>query len=303
MPFDPTSIPAVAWFVHNILVAWHAVLNRAGEMIAPTFLAFMLGILALERLFPARPRQKVVSASLAQDAVWFLIQSAGEATVLAAYAVFLAGIYERHLDFLTIQPMTALPAWLSLVSGIVFMDFLRWLQHVVQHKVPWFWHFHVVHHSQRNLNLFTDFRYHVVEYLVRQTVYFIPLMMFGVELPEMILFSLFLIWHARLYHGNIKSDFGLLRYVVVTPQSHRVHHSIESRHRDKNYGAFLSIWDRIFGTQYRGHLEYPETGISEASFPEDGSIAGFKLILKPIEQMIYPFQAIGKSLCGKLRRG
>jgi sterol desaturase/sphingolipid hydroxylase (fatty acid hydroxylase superfamily) len=148
--------------VFNLQVAWQAVQARVDEMTSPWFIVFVIIILALERLFPARPNQKILSASLVQDSLWFLIQAVGTATILAAWAVLLRGIYNRHLDFLTITPIAALPAWMSLVLGVVFTDFLAWVQHVVQHKVPWFWHFHVVHHSQRNLNLFSDFRYHVL---------------------------------------------------------------------------------------------------------------------------------------------
>jgi sterol desaturase/sphingolipid hydroxylase (fatty acid hydroxylase superfamily) len=298
---DYTTIPVLAWLVFNLQAAWQAVQDRVDEMTSPLFIGLVIVILALERLFPARPNQEILSAGVFQDMVWFLIQAVGVATVLAAWVVLLRGIYERHLDFLTITPLAALPGWMSLVLGVVFTDFLLWVQHLVQHKVPWFWHFHVVHHSQRNLNLFTDFRYHVFEYVVRQTFLVIPLMMFGVELPEMIVFSLFLFWQARLYHSNIKTDLGFLRYVIVTPQSHRIHHSIEARHRDRNFGSFLSIWDRMFGTQFPGHSEYPETGVNEQHFPHDEPAVGLNLVLKPIEQMIYPFIAIGRSLYRRAR--
>jgi sterol desaturase/sphingolipid hydroxylase (fatty acid hydroxylase superfamily) len=167
---------------------------------------------------------------------------------------------------------------------------------VIQHKVPWFWHFHVVHHSQRDLNLFTDYRYHVFEYVVKQTVYFIPLMMFGIPQAEIVGLSLFLVWHARLYHGNIKANFGPLRYIIVTPQSHRIHHSVEELHRDRNFGAFLSIWDWMFGTQHPGHLEYPDTGVGDKTFPHEKSISVVSLFLTPIAQMIYPFRVIGRNL-------
>lgn len=289
-------IPGLAWLMHNVLLALQAVQMRLGEMTAPSFLVLVLLILILERLIPARPGEKIFRASLLQDSMWFFIQAVGAATIVAAYILWLKGMYEKHLDFLTIAPVAALPGWLSLLLGFVFVDFLHWLQHVLHHKVPWFWHFHAVHHSQRNINLFTDYRYHVGEYLVRQTVYFIPLMMFGVELPEMVLLSLFLVWHARFYHSNIKSNLGFLRYIIVTPQSHRVHHSIEAQHRDKNYGAFFSFWDRIFRTQSPDYLSYPETGVSEPHFPHDDPSSVLKVVLRPIAQLLYPFKAIAKSL-------
>jgi sterol desaturase/sphingolipid hydroxylase (fatty acid hydroxylase superfamily) len=298
---DSITVSVLAWLAFNLQVAWQAVQERVGEMTSPSFIALVLLILTLERLIPARPNQKILSASMFQDMVWFLIQAVGAATILAAWTVFLRGIYDRHLDFLTITSIAALPAWVGVALGVVFTDFLAWAQHVLQHKVPWFWQFHVVHHSQRNLNLFTDFRYHVFEYLVRQTIITFPLMMFGLRPTEVVLILLFLLWHARLYHSNIRTDLGFLRYIIVTPQSHRIHHSIEARHRDRNFGSFLSIWDRMFGTQFPGHSEYPETGVSEQHFPNDEPALGLNLVLKPIEQMIYPFIAIGRSLYRRAR--
>jgi hypothetical protein len=70
-----------------------------------------------------------------------------------------------------------------------------------------------------------------------------------------------------MYHGNLRTNLGVLRYLLVTPQSHRVHHSTELRHRDRNFGVLFSVWDQLFGTQYRGFDEYPETGVSDPTFP------------------------------------
>ena len=291
-----TPGPILDWLSRLFYAIIGAVQDRTVDMIAPIFIGAVVFILLLERLYPAKLNQKIFSVSFFQDISWAFFQGVGEATVTFAWVLVLRGFYERHLDFMTVNFAPELPSWIMLVLVVIFMDFLRWLQHVIQHKVPWFWHFHVIHHSQRDLNLFTDYRYHVFEYLVRQTVYFIPLMMFGVTAMEIVWLSLFLAWHARLYHGNIKANFGPLRYLIVTPQSHRIHHSIEDRHQDRNFGAFLSIWDWIFGTQYPGHLEYPDTGVRDETFPHEKSIGGFSLILTPIGQMIYPFRAVGRSV-------
>lgn len=280
----------------NLDVAYHAVVSRLDEMSAPTFVLLVLIILLLERLFPAKPGRKIFNVNMAQDAVWFLFQAVGEATLLAAWALLLRRFYDTYLDFLTISMTAELPTWLLMTISVIVYDFLRWAHHVLHHKVPWFWSLHAVHHSQTELNLFTDFRYHVVEYVVRQAVYFLPAMMLGLKMPELVWLSLILIWHARLTHANIKTNFGVLRFIFVTPQSHRVHHSIEHRHRDKNYGALLSIWDRMFGTQHPEDRVYPDTGIRDDNFPCEKSPNPLQLLFKPIEQMLYSFLDIGRSL-------
>jgi sterol desaturase/sphingolipid hydroxylase (fatty acid hydroxylase superfamily) len=296
---DPSTEHVIDWLTRLAGAVAGAAQERAADMTAPIYIGAVLCILALERLIPARPNQPIFSAAFFQDVVWAFIEAVGQATVSLAWVLLLRAFYERYLDFLTLDIEMRLPSWLVILLALVCMDFLRWLQHVIQHKVPWFWHFHVVHHSQTNLNLFSDYRYHVVEYMVRQTVYFIPLLMLGMQQQEIYWIALVLVWQARLYHGNIRTNFGPLRYLIVTPQSHRIHHSLEARHQDRNFGAFFSIWDWLFGTQYRGHTEYPDTGVADPTFPLERSAGPFSLLLTPVRQMIYPFRAIGRSLGGQ----
>jgi sterol desaturase/sphingolipid hydroxylase (fatty acid hydroxylase superfamily) len=268
---------------------------KQDTFLTPLFFIGVLTILALEKLFPAKPAQKLFSVSLAQDLIWAVLFVVSTAFFTVGYVHFLETIYHRYFSFLTIGAVGQWPDWVRFVWGVILLDFLHWFQHYLHHKIPWFWHFHAVHHSQRDLNMFTDFRYHVFEYLVRHTVYVFPLLMLTVDTPKIIYFTLFIVWHARLYHSNIKTDFGPLRYIIVTPQSHRVHHSVETKHFDTNFGALLSIWDYLFQTQYKSYNEYPETGINEY-FPHEDTITGLSLLETPIAQMIYPFQAIGRSL-------
>ncbi len=262
------------------------------------FVAFA-AILFLEKLFPAKPQQKIFSKALAQDTVWLFLEACFGATIIVAYTHFLSSIYKQHLNFLTITPIQQLPVAVSFTIGVLASDFLAWFHHWVRHRVPWFWEFHTIHHSQKELNMFTDLRYHVLEYMVSRTISTFPLLMVGVNTYGVLLFALIHTWHTHLYHANIKSNFGPLRYIFVTPQSHRIHHSIEPRHQDKNFGVMFSIWDRMFGTHYHGENEYPDTGIADHHFPFEKSIKGLDLILNPVRQHIYPFISIARSLFKK----
>jgi sterol desaturase/sphingolipid hydroxylase (fatty acid hydroxylase superfamily) len=93
-----------------------------------------------------------------------------------------------------------------------------------------------------------------------------------------------------------------LRYVLVTPQSHRVHHSIEPEHQDKNFGAILSIWDHLFGTQYRKYDEYPDTGITDNSFPHEDSFRPGRAAVTMTGQLIYPFRLLARYLRESVQR-
>jgi len=83
-----------------------------------------------------------------------------------------------------------------------------------------------------------------------------------------------------------------LHYILVTPQSHRVHHSVEERHFEKNFGSLFCIWDFIFRTQYWEFSEYPETGINDPDFPYEQSDGIKDLLLTPFHQMFYPLREI-----------
>jgi sterol desaturase/sphingolipid hydroxylase (fatty acid hydroxylase superfamily) len=189
------------------------------------------------------------------------------------------------------------------VIGLVVSDFLYYFQHVLNHKVPWFWYLHMVHHSQKELNFFTDFRYHVLEYVVRNTVLTIPFLILGFEAPTVIVLAFFVKWYGRFCHGNVRTNLGWLRYVFVTPQSHRVHHSREEKHVDMNCASIFSLWDFAFGTQYKGWNEYPDTGIvGELEFPHESKLRVSSLLIKPLQQMWHPLKLMGRDVKHKARQ-
>ncbi len=264
----------------------------ANAILTPGFGIAVAFTLALERLIPAKPNQPLVSVSFAQDLVWFFYETILHAAIIVTYVQLLTTVYQANVPFLTIDALLAWPVWLRFAIGVLLLDLLFWGQHFTNHKFGVLWQFHTVHHSQRALNFFTDFRYHVLEYLVRHTFVVIPFLVLRVDPPQIVWFALVAGWYTRFYHGNIRTNLGPLRYVLVTPQSHRVHHSIEPRHRDTNFGSIFSIWDHLFGTQYRGYDEYPDTGIEDDAFPHETRGDVWSLLITPFVQMLYPLRRL-----------
>jgi len=261
--------------------------------LTPWFYLAVIGVFFLERLVPADPRQRPLSRGVRQDFLWVGLHVLVLAWVLPAYILFLRYFFDRHLGFLEIQALGEWPWAVRLLVALLFGDFMFWLVHMIRHKVPALWRFHAIHHSQKELNFFTEYRVHPFDDLFAVTLGSIPLLM--VESSAVTLMTIVWIrhWHTRLYHANIRSNFGILRYVLVTPQSHRVHHSAEPRHADTNFGLTFSIWDHLFGTQYRRYDEYPETGIDDGEFPfeQQGRSAWSALL----GQLLYPFRALVRS--------
>jgi sterol desaturase/sphingolipid hydroxylase (fatty acid hydroxylase superfamily) len=263
-------------------------------VLTPGFVGVLILTLLLELLVPARPRPGWSSASVRQDVAWFFYEGILHALVLTTYVAALRWAYLRVFHPLSIPGLSTSSEGTRFLVGLLLTDFCMWAQHRLHHAVPWLWQLHAVHHSQKELSFFTDFRYHVLEYVVRETVLAIPLVMLGVVVPDIVAFSVFRRWYSRFYHGNIRTDLGPLRYVLVTPQSHRVHHALEPRLQNRNFGALFSIWDFLFGTQYKGWDEYPETGIDDDAFPHETEGDAASVLVGPIRQTLYPLGRIAR---------
>jgi sterol desaturase/sphingolipid hydroxylase (fatty acid hydroxylase superfamily) len=265
------------------------------QVLTISFWCALILTLYLQRLIPADPGQKIFSISLAQDLVWFFYETVLHALVFFTYVGFITRYYNKHLSRLTITSLSQSPGWLRFLLALLLLDFLYWTQHYFNHKVPLLWRFHVVHHSQRELNFFTDFRYHVLEYLVRYTFIAIPFLILRVDPPIIVAFAIFQKWYSRFYHGNIRTNLGPLKYILVTPQSHRVHHSLEPAHRDTNFGAIFSFWDFLLGTQCKNFDLYPATGIEDEDFPDERTATARNLLVNPFYQMLYPLLSVDGS--------
>jgi sterol desaturase/sphingolipid hydroxylase (fatty acid hydroxylase superfamily) len=261
-----------------------------GIYLNPLFWGLLASIFVLERLLPARSAQPILSLGLVQDSVYVVFILLFRVVVLSLYVKVLRDLYTAHLPFLTIESIAAWPGWAKAVIAIAVTDFLGWFHHVVRHKVPAFWRLHAIHHSQKELNIFADLRYHPIEYLITQTILFIPMFAFSAAFPVVLGYALFQQVYTKFYHGNIRTDLGPLRFVLVTPQSHRIHHSVNPEHHDKNYAVVFSIWDWMFGTQHRGHTEYPETGIDDPDFPCETTVRGLGPLAALWQQSVYPFK-------------
>jgi sterol desaturase/sphingolipid hydroxylase (fatty acid hydroxylase superfamily) len=293
---------AAAWIRRKLAgfasgVLYTPLRSRVFDMILTVdFVSVMALTLALERLIPAQPRRKWLSASALQDTAWFFYEAVLHAAIVATWVALLVWLCRRYLGFMHASNFGGLSTGTRFVIATVLVDLCMWLQHRVNHAVPWFWQFHKVHHSQRELSFFTDFRYHAFEYVVRETFLAIPFIVFAIRAPVIVYVPAFRRWYSPFYHSNIKTDLGPLRYVLATPQSHRIHHSTEPGHQNKNFGALFSIWDFAFGTQYTTWDEYPETGIEDHEFPHETGADLPSLLLTPIRQMVYPLRRIAEQV-------
>jgi sterol desaturase/sphingolipid hydroxylase (fatty acid hydroxylase superfamily) len=144
-----------------------------------------------------------------------------------------------------------LPSWLAVGIAIVVLDLVIYAQHVLFHAAPWLWRLHRVHHSDIAVDVTTGVRFHPGEILLSMLVKLAAVALLGAPALGVMLFEIILNATEMFSHSNIRlpARFDrLVRVLLVTPDMHRVHHSIVARETDSNFGFNLAIWDRLFGT-------------------------------------------------------
>ena len=168
--------------------------------------------------------------------------------------------------------------WLGVIACVLILDVLIYGQHIIFHKVPWLWRFHRMHHSDTHIDVTTGIRFHPVEIILSLLIKFAAIIVLGVPALAILLFEIILNATAMITHSNLRIPIGLdkvLRCIFVTPDMHRVHHSVHRYETDSNYGFNFSIWDRLFGT----YIDQPQD-------THDKMLIGIKLFRSKREQML-----------------
>ncbi len=178
-----------------------------------------------------------------------------------------------------------MPLWLAAVLSFVLLDLAIYGQHRVFHAVPWLWRVHRGHHIDLEVDVTTAGRFHPIEMVLSMLWKIAVVVALGAPAGAVLAFEIVLNAAAMFSHARIampKAMDGLLRWVVVTPDMHRIHHSIHRDETDSNYGFLLSTWDRLFGSYRPRPREPQETmtlGLAEFQTPKRSGL--FSLLLNP----------------------
>ena len=144
-----------------------------------------------------------------------------------------------------------LPDWLAIMLSVVLLDLVIYLQHVMFHAVPALWRLHRMHHADTDFDVSTGLRFHPVEILLSMVLKITVVVALGPPALAVLIFELLLNGTAMFNHGNVRLPpalDGALRWLVVTPDMHRVHHSVVAAETNSNFGFNLPWWDRLLGT-------------------------------------------------------
>jgi sterol desaturase/sphingolipid hydroxylase (fatty acid hydroxylase superfamily) len=141
--------------------------------------------------------------------------------------------------------------WIALAVAVVALDFVIYLQHVLFHAVPALARLHQVHHADPDFDTTTGIRFHPIEIVLSMLIKYAAIVVIGASPLAVLLFELLLNLSSLFNHGNVRipgTTDAVVRALWVTPDMHRVHHSMVAAERNSNYGFCLSVWDRLFGT-------------------------------------------------------
>ncbi len=255
---------AYLWEMDQFLLDNEATLRLA------VFGGMLLAMIAAERLAPRRTLTQGVVArwfrNLSIVVLNTLVLRLGFfflPTLAVGFAFLMA---DRSIGLFN---LVDLPPVLEVVVAVLLLDLAIWAQHVAFHKVPLFWRLHRVHHADMDIDVTTGLRFHPVEIILSMVFKFAVIALLGPAAVAVLLFEVVLNGAAMFNHANLRLPGWLerpLRRVIVTPDFHRVHHSVVPAETDSNYGFNLTLWDRLFGTmtpQPRAGHDGMEIGLAD----------------------------------------
>jgi sterol desaturase/sphingolipid hydroxylase (fatty acid hydroxylase superfamily) len=232
---------------------------------ASTLAAMALWELAAPRRTSRMSRWQRWPTNLALSALGTLLVRLALPLVAAATAV------EAERRSFGLFNWAGTPAVLAIPLSMIMLDALVYAQHVIFHRLGFLWRLHRVHHADPDFDVTTGVRFHPIEILISMCIKILAVALLGVPVVAVILFEVLLNAAAMFNHSNVRLPVAvdrILRWIVVTPDMHRVHHSIHQDEHDMNFGFSLSIWDRLFGTYRAEPREGHETmRIGLVAFP------------------------------------
>jgi sterol desaturase/sphingolipid hydroxylase (fatty acid hydroxylase superfamily) len=216
------------------------------------FVAVFIALALLERLAPRRPRVQPQARRWGANLALAVIDAATlRALSLALPILAIAASVDAGQQGIGLFNVLDWPVWVEFLLAVLVLDLAIWCQHLVTHKIPVLWRFHRVHHADRDFDVTTALRFHPVEIVASAALKVGLVYLLGPSALAVLVFEVLLNATAMFNHANLRLPGPLdraIRAVLVTPDMHRIHHSVHRDEHDSNYGFALSVWDRLFRT-------------------------------------------------------
>jgi len=183
-------------------------------------------------------------------------------------------------------PALDAPSWLAIIIAVIALDLAIYLQHVLFHAVPVLWRLHRMHHADLEIDVTTGARFHPIEILLSMAIKLGVVAALGAPAVAVLIFEVLLNATSMFNHSNVKMPErvdAIVRKLIVTPDMHRVHHSVDPRETHTNFGFNLSIWDRLSGL-YKAQPKLGHEGmtIGLPVFRDPGELRLDRMLLQPL---------------------
>lgn len=241
---------------------------------------------SLELLFPYRPSSVSKLKRWINNISFTIFNSILLNLIFSAAIIGTAAHVQTH--GLGLLNLIEGPAWLKLIVTIAFMDFMLYVWHLLNHKVPFLWRFHRVHHSDLNMDVSTATRFHIGELAISAVIRIGLIYFLGASYLGVLIFESAVVLNVQFHHSSLKVPKWLEAIwwiLFVPPSMHRIHHSVVIKERDTNYGAIFSIWDRILGTMLV-HLDQNRIRIGVGAYRNPDKLNFHQLLAMPFTKPV-----------------
>lgn len=267
---------------HFFKITASIVWQFAGQVLGFSLICYVLELVKPERYFISmRTRLRGLCFMI----IYFCIAG------ILSYCLYRTIDLSHHepLLYINLQWFSASKSWylsfstlfIAVFVSLAISDFFYYWFHRLQHKIPLLWHFHSIHHTPKELNIWSNY-HHFTEEIFRYIFLLLPTtLLFKITtMPQIFIFIISL--QGIFSHASTKINFGIFRYFILDNRYHRIHHSIEKQHWNKNFASQLPLWDVVFGTAYfpKGN-EWPQTGLLQDEEPK-----------KALDYLMRPFSTL-----------
>jgi len=255
--------------MYDLLLFFETVPSSTRSIFLVSGLALFLSLEAIIPLFRMEYKKaKHAGINLTFTLITLIINLIGASLIVAAVD------FNKTYQFGLLN-MVSMPLWLYIILGLTVLDLIgAWLIHWLEHRVKWMWMFHLIHHTDPNIDVTTGLRHHPGENVLRLIFTTLAVLITGASFGLVMLYQTISAFFAAMTHANIQFPKILdkpLSWIFVTPHFHKVHHHYVLPQTDSNYGNIFSIWDHVFSTTSHIEMENLEYGIDTHMKPEEHS--------------------------------
>ena len=249
------------------------------------FIGIMIAMLLWEALYPRRPVSELKWQRRINNFMLLCVSSLLSRIILPITIISVAVIAkDSHWGVFN---LFTVPYWLAFIFSIILLDLIIYAEHILFHKFKFLWRIHRVHHTDKEFDATTALRFHPLEIIISNASKILAVILIGPPVVAVLIFEIILNTSAIFNHSNARINLFVdkyLRWLIVTPDMHRVHHSVIKTETDSNYGFYLPWWDRIFNTyQDQPGAGHDKMQIGQTEFLEKNTVNVVALLTQPFK--------------------